>query len=94
MEARKIWARFAKGRGCSGFCLWTVWPLTRTCTLPLEDLPGCFQWPVCKHSDQLVPQARHCASVLEKSALGLSPLRAKGPEPVEQLGAPNTQAKA
>ena len=64
-----MWARFAKGRGCAGFCLWPVWPLSRTCTLPLEDLPGCFQRPVCKHSGRLFPQATHYAPKSGRKAL-------------------------
>ena len=74
LEARKIWARFAKGRGCVGFCVWPVWPLSRTCTLPLEDLPGCFQRPVCKHSVGLFPQGAHSAPKSGRKALWGGPL--------------------
>ena len=74
VETRKIWARFAKGRGCAGFRLWTVWPLSRNCTLPLEDLPGCFQRPVCKPSGGLFPQAAHSAPKSRRKALWCGPL--------------------
>ena len=50
LEARKVWARLAKGRGHAGICLWPVVLLSRTGPLLLEYLPGCFQRPVCKHS--------------------------------------------
>ena len=43
LEARKVWARLAKGRGHAGLCLWPVGPLSITGHLPLEDCPGCFQ---------------------------------------------------
>ena len=95
VEASKIWAMFAKGRGCAGFCLWPVWPLSRTSPFPLEDLPGCFKRLVCKHFRRQFPQGAPSAPKSgRKSALGWSPLRAKGPEPLDQVGAPNSQAKA
>ena len=50
LEARKVWERVAKDRDHAGFCLLPVGPLIRTGPLPLKDLPGCFQRPVCKHS--------------------------------------------
>ena len=37
LEARKIWARLAKGRGRAGLSLWPVGPLSRTGPLPVED---------------------------------------------------------
>ena len=61
LEARKVWARLAKGRGHAGFCLWPVGPLSRSGPLPLEDLHGCFQRLICKHSRRLFPQATHSA---------------------------------
>ena len=79
LEARKIWARFAKGRGCAGFCLWPVWPLSRTCTLPVEDLPGCFQRPVCKHSGRLFPQARTLRLSPGEKRFGVVPSQGQGP---------------
>ena len=54
--------------------LWPVWPLSRTCTLPLEDLPDCFQCPVCKHSARLFPQAVHSALNSWRKALWGGPL--------------------
>ena len=74
VEARKVWARFAKGMGPAGFCLQPVWPLSRTCTLPLEDLPGCFQRPVCKHSGRLLPHVTHSAPKSGRKALWGGPL--------------------
>ena len=53
LEARKFSARLPKGGGHAGFCLWPVGPLNRNSPLPLEDVPSCFQRPVCKHSCRL-----------------------------------------
>ena len=61
LEARKVWARLAKGRGCAGFCLWPVGPLSRNGPLPRKDHPGCFQRPVCEQSLPLFLQAAHSA---------------------------------
>ena len=74
LEARKVWARLAKGRGRAGFCLWPVGPLGKTGPLPLEDLPGCFQRPVCKHSCRVDPQATHCSPKSGRKALWGGPL--------------------
>ena len=79
VEARKIWARFTKGRGCAGFCLWPVWPLSRTFTLPLEDVPGCFQRPFCKHSGRLFPQARTLRLIPGEKHFGVVPSQGQGP---------------
>ena len=74
LEARKVWARLAKGRGRAGFCLWPVGPLSKTGPLPLEDLPGCFQRPVCKHSRRVYPQAAHSPPKSGRKALWGGPL--------------------
>ena len=74
LEARKIWARLPKGRDQAGFCLWPVGPLSRTGPLPLEDLPGCFQRPVCKHSRRLSLQAAHSAPKCGRKVLWGGPL--------------------
>ena len=74
LEASKFWARLAKGRGRAGFCLWPVGPLSRSSPLPLEDLPGCFQRPVCKHSRRVYPQAAHCPPKSGRKALWGGPL--------------------
>ena len=74
LEARKVWARLAKARGRAGFCLWPVGPLGKTGPLPLEDLPGCFQRPVCKHSCRLFLQASHYAPKSGRKALWGGPL--------------------
>ena len=69
LEARKVWARLAKARGRAGCCLWHVGPLGKTGPLPLEDLPGCFQRPVCKHSRRVYPHAAHCPPKSGRKAL-------------------------
>ena len=74
LEARKVWARLAKGRGRAGFCLWPVEPLSRSGPLPLEDLHGGFQRPICKHSRRLFPQAVHSAPKPGRKALWAGPL--------------------
>ena len=74
LEARKVWARLAKSRGCAGFCLWSVGPLSRTGPLPLEDLPGCFQRPFCKQSHPLFPQAAHSSPKSGRKELWVGPL--------------------
>ena len=73
-EASKVWARLAKGRGRAGFCLWPVGPLSRSGPLPLEDLHGCLQRPICKHSRQLFPKAAHSAPKSGRKALWGGPL--------------------
>ena len=74
LEARTMWARLAKSRGCAGFCLWPLGPLSRTSPLPLEDLPGCFQRPICKQSPPLFPQAAHSPLKSRRKALWGGPL--------------------
>ena len=66
LEARKIWARLAKGRGHAGFCLWPVGPLSRTGPLPGRES--------CMHSCQLFPQAAHSAPKSGRKALQGGPL--------------------
>ena len=74
LEARKIWARLAKGRGRAGLSLWPVGPLSRTGPLPVEDFTGCFQRPICKHSRWLFPQAAHYALKSGRKVLWGGPL--------------------
>ena len=74
LGARKIWARFAKCRGCAVLCRWPVGPLSRTGPLPLEDLPSCFQRPVCKQPCLLFPQAAHSPPKSGRKALWGGPL--------------------
>ena len=74
LEARKAWARLAQSRGIAGFCLWPVGPLSRTCPLPLEDLPACVQIPVCKHSGRVFPQGSHSGLKAGRKALWGGPL--------------------
>ena len=80
LEARKVWARLDESRGHAGFCLWPVVPLSRTGPVPLADLPGCFQRPVCKHSHRLFPQAVHSAPKPGRKALWGGPV--SGPLPL------------
>ncbi len=68
-ETRKVWARLARGRGLAGSCPWPVGPLSTTGPLPLEDLPGCLQRPLCKHSRRLFPPAAHNAPKPGRKAL-------------------------
>ena len=74
LEARKVWARLAKGMGRAGFCLWPVGPLSRNGPLPREDLPGCFQRPFCKQSHPLFPQAAHSSPKSGRKELWGGPL--------------------
>ena len=94
LEARKIWARLPKGTGRAGLSLWSVRPLSRTGLLPVEDFPGCFQRPVCKHSSRLFPKDAHSAPKPGRKALGWSTLKALGPEPGDQPGGPKAQANS
>ena len=68
-EARKVWARLARVRGPAGSCPWPVGPLSTTGPLPLEDLPGCLQRPLCKHSRRLFPPAAQNAPKSGRKAL-------------------------
>ena len=79
VEASKIWARFAKGRGCAGFCLWPVWPLSRTGPFPLEDLPGCFKRLVCKHFHVSSRKARTLLLSPGEKRFGVVPSQGQGP---------------
>ena len=40
LEARNIWARLPKGRGCAALSLWPVGPLSRTGLFPVEHFPA------------------------------------------------------
>ena len=40
LEARKIWARLPKGRGCAALSHWPVGPLSRTSLFPVEHFPA------------------------------------------------------
>ena len=40
LEARKIWARLPKGRGCAALSLWPVGPLSRTGLFPVAHFPA------------------------------------------------------
>ena len=71
-----------QGQGPCWLCLWPVRPLSRTGPLPLEDLRGCFQSPVCKHSRRLYPQAAHSPPKSGRKALWGGPLL--GPLAVSQ----------
>ena len=74
LDARKIWARLAKGRGHAGLSLWPVGPLSRTGLLPVEDFTDCFQRLVCKHSCRVFPQAAHSAPKPGRKAFWGGPL--------------------
>ena len=74
LEPRKVWDRLTNCRGSVGFCHWPVGPLSRNGPLPREDLPGCFQRPVCKQSRPLFPQAAHSAAKSRRKALWGGPL--------------------